>query len=117
MKILKNVSLVVVVCFFSFIASPLGGKLYELAFPKTDIGAGYYGLIGMPLVYIFLLTLVFTAWGGTKKYWWIGIGLVPVAIVELYLDPNRIYFPILLGLLGWFIGWGIQKLLACKPSA
>ena len=116
MKILKNIFLVFVVVILSYLLSYYFGSLYGSLFMGTGGFVDMTGLLGLPLAYIFLLTLVFTTWGGTKKYWWIGVGLTPAAVVEFYLDPNRVYFPILLGLLGWLVGFGIQKLLACKPS-
>ncbi|MFA6272924.1 MAG: hypothetical protein WC673_00295 [Candidatus Paceibacterota bacterium] len=114
MKILKNVFLLVVVVGLSYLLSYPIGSLYGSLFTGTGSFVDMTSLLGIPLAYIFLLTSVFTVWGGTKKYWWIGIGLIPVAIVELYLDPNRIYFPILLGFLGWLVGFGIRKLFVGK---
>ena len=65
--------------------------------------------------YIFVLPLIFVSIGGEKKYWWIGILLIPAALFELYFDAGYIYFPIALGLLGWVLGLGVRKLILKKP--
>lgn len=111
-QILKNIlSLVAVVLLANLLANFLGDSYLKL-FPKETAGSfvGGVTLIGLPLAYIFFLTLLFTAFGGVKKYWWIGILLIPAAAFELYFDLAHIYFPVALGLLGWGIGFGIAKL-------
>lgn len=95
------------------------GIIYDFFFPKNVGGNGLFSipheaglyLIGLPLSYIFFLSLLFTAFGGSKKYWWMGVLLIPAAVFELYFDLAHIYFPILLGLAGWLLG-----LLALKFS-
>ena len=65
---------------------------------------------GISRAYIFFLLLIFTTLGSVKKYWWIGVLLIPAAAFELYFDSSHIYFPIALGLIGWGIGLGILRL-------
>jgi hypothetical protein len=91
------------------------GSVYLYFFPS--IGGGLFiGLAGMALyllgvvlAYIFFLTFLFTAFGDAKKYWWIGILLIPAALFELYFDWVHLYFPIAIGLVGWGLGLGVEK--------
>ena len=79
-----------------------------------DIGSSWIDLsyfLGYPFSYIFFLTLLFTAFGAGNKYWWIGILLIPAALVEIYLDLNHIYIPIALALLGWLLGFAVSKFI------
>ena len=73
--------------------------------------------IGFIFSYIFFVLLVFTAFGDSKKYWWIGILLIPAVIFELYFDSERIYIPIVAGLLGWLIGFAIYKVSSILRSS
>ena len=94
----------------SYFLSGLAGLWYEKLFPGPTIAdVNISPLLGLPLSYIFFLFLLFTAFGGNKKYWWLGILLIPAAVFELYFDLEHIYFPILLGLLGWVLGWLLTK--------
>ena len=79
-----------------------------------DIGSSWIDLsyfLGLPLSFLFFLTLFFTAFGTKNKYWWIGILLIPAAIAEVYLDREHIYIPIALALLGWVIGFPIARFI------
>ncbi len=73
-------------------------------------------ITGLFPAYIFFLPLLFTAFGGVKKYWWLGILLLPAVGIEIYFDFSHIYFPIILGVAGWAIGFGIAKLLQLKSA-
>ena|SRR3989344_6120119 len=118
MKILKNLFLFLGIVILSYFLGGIVGVLYARLLGSTaDSGLfGLYGqlaqfLFGVALSYIFFLTLIFTAFGGAKKYWWIGILLIPAAAFELYFDLAHFYFPLALGLFGWGIGLGISKLM------
>ena len=117
MKILKNVFLVFVAVFISMIFPQTFGEIYANMFNDHGFGVAAAGLAGIPIVYILLISLLFIIFGDRKKYWWMGISLIPAAFVVFYLDWYHWYFWIAVGLLGWLVGFGIQKLLACKPSA
>src|SRR3989339_453237 len=78
-----------------------GRLYYYLGFSK---GGGLFSS------YIFFLTLLFTAFGGTKKYWWIGIALIPAVLFEVAFDLQHIYFPVAVGLVGWLLGKGVNML-------
>lgn len=103
--------ILVLVLIFTYFFSGLSGRLYLKIFPFESAGSFIDGtvLIGLPLAYIFFLTLLFTLFGGQKKYWWIGIGLIPAVAFEIAFDFAHIYFPVVVGFIGWLIGWLIIK--------
>ena len=116
MKIIKNIGLLAVLLMTSYFLAKYFGRLYDKMVPLS--GGSFIGskgdaiyLIGLPLSYIFFLTLLFTAFGGAKKYWIIGVLLIPAVIFEFYFDLAHFYIPVALALLGWLIGWGITKLI------
>lgn len=119
MKILKNVLIFVFVLVLAYLLAYSFGKYFyglnhQASFSSFIVPESiYYSIDGIFLSYIFFLTLLFTSFGGEgkEKWWWIGIGLVPVVAVELFLVPSLIYLPVILGLLGWGIGVGIHKLV------
>src|SRR3989344_6603048 len=102
----RNIVTLIIVLAFSYFSSMVIGNIYSGLFSRgSSIFVGdLSSIIGFPLAYIFYLSLFFTAFGGTKKYWWINILLLPVAIFELYFDVEHIYLPILLGAAGWVLG-------------
>src|SRR3989344_1864963 len=111
MKIIfRYIGFLIIILFLSFFLSEYVGSLYQKI--TGDYGSWIDTTIvaGFPLVYIFFLTLVFTSFGEPKKYWLIGILLIPVAIFEIRFDLEHIYIPVLTGILGWLIGYGINKL-------
>ena len=115
MKFLKLLALYLVTVVGSFLVSPYFGAVYAKLFPE-NLGAGLPTdfseiLLGTPLAYTFFLTLLFSAFGGKGKWWWIGILLIPALWFEVNFDLTHLYFPIALGILGWLIGFGIQKLI------
>jgi len=117
MKIIKNFIILIVSLLLSHFLAVYVGTLYNNLFPNV-IGTGgifmvpkefgYY-VIGIIISYIFFLTLLFTAFGGKHKYWWIGILLIPAAVVEFYFDLSHIYVPILLALAGFLLGHLISR--------
>lgn len=89
-----------------FFPQPIGhGSLLSAPIPRS----GENFLIGLPLSYSFFLPLLFTAFGGSKRYWWIGILLLPAAAFEVYFDLAHIYVPVALGFLGWTVGFSMSK--------
>jgi hypothetical protein len=120
MKIIKNLSLLLISFILSYLVSGLFfGKIYEVLYGgSSGLFIIYEGIAKLffvfVLVFIFSMVLLFTAFGDRKKYWWIGILLIPAALFEIYFDFQHIYIPILLGLIGWGIGFGIRKLVSPK---
>ena len=82
MKILKNILLVVIALLLAYLFLPVFIKLYDYLFPRIGEGLFYvYAraadyLVAGVFAYEFFLSLLFTAFGDAKKYWWIGIGLL-----------------------------------------
>ena len=108
-NLIRNIVILFGVIIFAHLFAIQAITLYD---KFIDIGSSWIDLsyfLGYPLSYIFFLTLLFTAFGARNKYWWIGILLIPAALVEIYLDLPHIYIPIALALLGWLIGFGIAK--------
>ncbi len=115
MKIVKNIFLVVISLVFTYLLSYPIGKFYIIFFP--DGGGSFINgtsLVGMPLAYILFITFLFTAFGGTKKYWWIGIGLIPAILFEVAFDLRHLYFPVAIGLVAWLVGRGVSLLVEKK---
>ena len=110
MKILKNIIIFIVSCILSYNFAGLFGNFYLKVFPYESAGSFINGtaLIGLPLIYIFSITLLFIVFGDQKKYWWITIALLPAALFEVAFDLRHIYFPIAIGLIGWGIGRGVE---------
>ncbi|MBI5734180.1 MAG: hypothetical protein HY973_04555 [Candidatus Kerfeldbacteria bacterium] len=110
--VIKKIGLFVVMLLCSYLFSPLAGELYDKVVRSVGGWIDFRPLIGLPAAFIFFLPLLFTAFGGLKKYWWIGILLLPAAAFEVYFDWAHIYFPIAIGLIGWLLGLGISRLLS-----
>lgn len=115
-NLIKNLGILFVVVVSAFIFAGLFGKAYSLFF---NLAGGFSGFIapdffgnfldGISRSYIFFLTLLFTMFGGEKKYWVIGVLLIPAVVFEVYFDLSHIYFPIMLGVIGWLLGLAIRK--------
>ena len=112
--ILKNIGLLIAASIIAAFLSVPTGELYMDLFnpPPALVDLDFRSLIGLPLAHIFFLSLLFTAFGGKHKYWWLAVSLIPAAIVELYAERQYLYFPFLLGLAGWLLGVLILKLTA-----
>jgi|SRR3989344_5779107 len=116
MRILKNIGIFLAVLILAFLlANPLGKFLFPLGYTISFASFivpeyWYYFFDGIIFSYTFFLFLLFTAFGGKGKYWWMGIAILPALAFELYFDLPHIYFPIALGIVGWVIGFGVQKI-------
>lgn len=113
-NLIKNNVILVIVFILAYFSAVFVGDYYEKLFPgPSSIFLGDFRfIIGFPLIYTFFLTFLFTAFGDSKKYWWIGILLIPAAIFELYFDLEHIYFPIIIGSAGWLVGLFVQRMLS-----
>lgn len=117
MKILKNAGLYLIILLLSYLtASPLGKLLfpsaYNISFSSFSVPEyWYYFPLGAVSSYTFFLFLLFTAFGDHGKYWWSGLLSIPVLAFSIYFDQSHIYFPIVLGIIGWMIGIGIAKII------
>ncbi len=121
MEIIKKFVILFSVLILVYFLSGQFGNLYIYFFPQPVGHDSLFSapisesaeseLLGIPLVYVFCLSFLFTAFGGKQKYWWVGILLIPAVAVELYLDVRHIYFPIALGIAGWLLGWVVARFL------
>ncbi len=113
MNTLKDIIILVFTLIISGFFSQYLGNIYESLFPSSGsiTSVDLTSLAGFPLAYEFFLPLLFTAFGGAKKYWWIGVLLLPAVAFEVYFDLSHIYFPVILGLIGWALGLLAFKLL------
>src|SRR3989344_1571833 len=108
---LKKFTILLIVLLVSNYFSTTATNLYDKFFDSGSSFVNLDALVGFPLAYVFFLSLLFTAFGGAKKYWWLGILLIPAAAFEVYFDLEHIYFPIILGLAGWVLGYLVSKFL------
>jgi|GEM_PF-2367212 hypothetical protein len=121
MHTLKNVGILGLTFVLSILLYYPFYSLYPFLFTSARVGGLFMVweeiamiTFGAILAYIFFLPLLFTAVGGLKKYRWIGILLIPAAAFEVYFDWSHIYFPIIVGLVGWGVGWGVAKFIASR---
>jgi len=116
LKVLINISLLTSSLFFSyFLAGYLYNPIYSFVYRSSGNGLFmiYEGMARflsvLVLGFIFFIFLNFTAFGDSKKYWWITILLIPVIIFEVYFDWDHLYIPVAIGILGWIIGLILSK--------
>ena len=119
-EILKNLALLV----FSILISyyPFSGffsKLYEIFSPEIlpsslfltgEAATNIFFFSGFLLSYIFFVPLSFYLFTSRHRYWWIVGLLIPAVVIELSLSLELIYLPIISGILGWAVGYGLLKL-------
>ena len=124
-EIIKNFALLLASVILSYIiAEYFYNQIYSLIYGKSTGGGLFYvyeeaakSIAVMVLNFIFFTSLNFTAFGGPKKYWWIGILLIPAIIFEVYFGLETIYIPITIGLIGWVIGFLVSKVLMKMKKA
>jgi hypothetical protein len=108
----RNILLLILVIVTAHFTAHVFANLYDrllLGDRSFSKGALDY-LFGVPLSYTFFLVFLFTALGSLKKYWWMGILLVPAAVAEWYLEKEHLWFPIALAVVGWGLGWLLRFL-------
>ena len=109
MKILWNIFVIVFVSVLSWLLSYRFGMFYEYLVPGS--GGSFIdgtGLVGMPFAYVFFICLFLMAFGSGRKYLWLFFSLVPAFLMYL-LDIRHIYYPVLIGILGWGLGLEVEK--------
>jgi len=110
-SLVKNSSILIVVLILTYFLSYNFGVLYNKFIYSGSTFVDLTGVVGIPLSYIFFLILLFIAFGGRKKYWWIGVLLIPAIVFEVYFDFSHLYFPIVVGFAGWFLGFSLRKII------
>ena len=109
MSMLRNIFLLAGSIILSYLFSTVFGGIMNQITGYSGTFLDFRSVVGFPLAYIVFICLVFTLLGGKGKYYWMGVLLIPALIIELYFDTEIIYIPIILGILGWLLGWGILK--------
>lgn len=113
MDLLKKFTTLIIAVVISYYSSPYFGGLYNI-FEHAGLAAGFLGLRGISLAYIFFIAFLFTALTKREKYWWIGVLLIPAFLFEFYFDLLHIYFPLISALIGWGIGLLVYKAINKK---
>ena len=113
MKIFKNILLLFLVLVLSYFSSVYFGNLYKAITHDHGTWIDLSSIVGIHYGYVFFLLFIFTAFGDSKKYWWIGTLLIPTIIFEVYFDWRfqYVYIPIIIGLFGWVIGFALSKII------
>ena len=113
MKIIKNILLLFLVLILSYFFSVYFGNLYKIITHDYGTWIDLSSIVGIHYGYVFFLLFIFTVFGDSTKYWWIGILFIPTLIFETYFDLRYqyIYIPIVIGLIGWVIGFVISKII------
>jgi len=117
---IKNIILLTISLFLIYLFTEYSVKLYKFFYPSS--GSGSIGVLDftqtvvLALEYIFFISLIFTAFGDKIKYWCIGLLSSPIIVLVLYIDWHYVYVPILIGLVGWVLGFIVSKIIsALKP--
>ena len=97
-------------------------QVYEFATSEPSSG-GFFGaerlgelIASFAISFVFLTTLLFTAFGRTLKYLWLAVLLLPGVWFAVKFDLTHFWFYILVALVGWAIGFGISKLLSALKA-
>lgn len=118
-KIIRNIVLLISVFVLSIVVGRWFGQMYYSSLNITQGLSGFivsesvnYYITGFILAFFLFIFLLFASFGDAKKYWWIGVLLIPAVIFELYFDLEHIYVPIIIGLIGWVIGFAVSKIIS-----
>ena len=87
------------------------GDRHPIAYFEKIFGFDLSIVMWMLSLYIFFIVFLLIGFGSNHKLWWIGIALIPAILFEVLIDPLHIYFPIVLGLIAWGLGYLANKAL------
>lgn len=115
-NVLKSLALFLAACVTAYFTSPYFGAI----FTHFQSSGGFFyseSLLGLPLAYIFFVTVLFVGLESANKKLFIFL-LIPAIIIESF-DILHIYVPLIVLALGWFLGLGLEKLIKIirKPKA
>ena len=111
MKTLSNILIIIFATLLSWLLSYRFGMLYEYFVPGS--GGSFIdgtGLVGMPFAYVFFTPLFLNVFGFGKKNIWLTLAFIPAFLIYL-LDIRHVYYPIIMGVVGWSLGIAINKLI------
>lgn len=125
MGVLQNIILVVLSIIFAYFIGSIfvggtfaGFQVYSLFFPQEIAGGGFFGfdlsqiVISIVVMYIFFLIAIFCLFGDKFKWRWIGVFLLPILWFVIQFDLSHFWFYILVALVGWGIGFVLNKLFS-----
>ncbi|HWO07656.1 MAG TPA: hypothetical protein VNM40_03690 [Candidatus Paceibacterota bacterium] len=105
----------------TYLFAQLLGALYVSLFPHAT-GGNFIGapgtiewILGLPITLIFLVTFLMHSVGGKNIWLWNIVALCPAILFEIVFDATHIYFPVILGVIAWFLGTLVNNIL--KKSA
>ncbi len=113
-----NILIATVSVVIALLLSTTMGDFYNNFF-QVGLGGNVFGdesfwelVLGFPLALIFSFTLLFSAFGKGNWQKWLIWSLAIPGLFELIFDFSHLYFPIVLGLLGYGLGWVVRWLLS-----
>ena len=129
MDFLKGVGLLIIVLVSTYLLSIAGipfdwyAAIIGAEKSYSDFFAGYAVLgeflLNLIVNYVFLVSFLFLAAGLNYRYWWVVILLIPIFVFAVWAGQESIpIFLIVLvtSLVGWGIGFGVNKLVYKKQS-
>lgn len=116
MTLLRDAGLVILSGLLAyFIGTAFGFQFYAFFFPEEAVGSGFFGfgalggkIIGIVVVFIFVLLFLLETFGSRFKIWWVAIFLLPIAWLVVQTDLWHSWFYALVALVGWGIGFGVR---------
>ncbi|MFA6105512.1 MAG: hypothetical protein WC725_02830 [Patescibacteria group bacterium] len=107
----RNLYIVLGIIISTSILSIPFSYLYWKLLPNGEFNVGGITLGGYPVAYLFSLVFLFTAFGGQRKGVWMGILSTPAILFVMAFDLEYIFFPIIAGIIGWWLGLRVEKRL------
>lgn len=109
-----SILLVLVALVCAYYSASFFGKIYNDLFPN-ELNSGWIGggqslyfLRGISLSLLFFMIMFTYPWvfKTVRKTMWF---LIPIALWEIAFDPDKIYIPIILSLIGFSLAWLVRK--------
>src|SRR3989344_2543922 len=110
-----NILLLILALIISYYTAPFFGGWYDKISPQYDFSFFNLGkesvlfIVGFPISYVFLITILFSTFGFGRRKVWTGILLTPAVLLWLNADLRHIYIPIILIVIAWVLGLGLRK--------
>lgn len=113
--------LILVAIIFAYYSASFFGKIYNNLFP-TELNSGWIGggsslyfLRGISLSLLFFMILFTYPWvfKTIKMTMWF---IIPITLWEITFDPDKIYLPIALSLIGFALAYILRKIFIRHPN-
>lgn len=112
----KNIWGLVLAVILSKITAPYFGGFYNKFYPQSGDWiysvADAISFAGFLIAYIFFIFFVFEIINSANKKKWFFGSLLPVFVFYLIGGINFLYFPVLVGLVGFVLAFIIRKIVA-----